>query len=96
MAQEYDGVVVQVLESDTAERLRFILHCDVGAILVCICDRPLAPSDISSIPTLDSELSQLRNDVIGTRKVHCARKSVSFRVLASPPHQLNRVGIRDS
>ena len=66
VAQEYDGAVVQVLESDTAERLWFILHCDVGPILVCIWYRPPAPSDISSISTLDSELSQLRNDVIGT------------------------------
>ena len=66
VASEFDGAVIKVSESSSAERLWFVLHCDVGPILLCVWYRPPAAGDISSICTLQEELSQLRNDVIGT------------------------------
>ena len=65
-AREFSGSVVQVLSSDTAERLWFILHCNVGPVLLCIWYRPPCPGDITSISTFNDELQCLRHDAIGT------------------------------
>ena len=65
-AQEYDGSVVEVLRSDTAERLWFVLHCNVGPVLLCVWYRPPCPGDISAISTFNDELQCLRDDAIGT------------------------------
>ena len=46
VAKELDGFVVEVLSSDIAERLWFLLHCDVGPLLFCVWYRPPCPSDI--------------------------------------------------
>ena len=66
VACELDGSVVEVLSSDTAERMWFILHCDVGPVLLCVWYRPPSPGDISAISTFESEFHLLRDDVIGT------------------------------
>ena len=36
VSSELDGSVIEVLKFDTAERLWFILHCDIGPILLCL------------------------------------------------------------
>ena len=36
VAKEFDGFAVEVLSSDTAERMWFLLHCDVGPLLLCV------------------------------------------------------------
>ena len=67
VSSELDGSVIEVLKFDSAERLWFILHCDIGPILLCVCWYRLpAPGGINSISTLSDELSQLRDDFIGT------------------------------
>ena len=66
ISEEYKGAAVEVLESSTAERLWIVLHCDMGPLLLCIWYRPPAPSDISSISTLETEFVSLHKDVIGT------------------------------
>ena len=63
-AQEYDGSLVEVLRSDTAERLWFVLHCNVGPVLLCVWYRPPCPGDISAISTFNDELQCLRDDAI--------------------------------
>ena len=57
---------MSVLCSDTAERLRFVLHCDVGPLLFCVWYRPPCPGVTSAISTLGDELQSLRDDVLGT------------------------------
>ena len=66
VAKELDGFVVEVLSSETAERLWFLLHCDVGPMLLCVWYRPPCPGDISGISTFHDELQSLRDDVLGT------------------------------
>ena len=66
VAKEFDGFVVQLLSSDTAERLWFLLHYDVGPLLLCVWYRPPAPGDITAISTFHDELDLLRNDVLGS------------------------------
>ena len=66
VSEEFDGAVVEISRSTTAERLWFTVHCDAGPFLLCICYRPPAASDISSISTLTTELDQLREGHIGT------------------------------
>ena len=66
VSNELDGAVVEVLSSDTAERLWFLLHCDVGPVLLCVWYRPPAPGDVSAISTFEAELSVLRDEAVGT------------------------------
>ena len=60
------GSVVEVLSSKTSERMWFLVHSDMGPILVCVWYRPPAPGDISSISTFESEFDLLRDDAVGT------------------------------
>ena len=64
--KEFDGCISMVHKSTTAERMWFIMHTDVGPILLSVWYRPPAQGNISSISTLATELNQFRDEVIGT------------------------------
>ena len=51
-ANELDGLVVQVLCSKVAQRLWFLVHCNVGPVFLCVWYRSPCPGDISAISTL--------------------------------------------
>jgi len=63
---ELDGSIVLVHTSDVAERMWFVLHTDVGPVLLCAIYRPPSRGNIEVISTLFSELPALRADVVGT------------------------------
>ena len=65
VAKEYDGNIVELHVSDCAERIWFMIHSDVGPILLGVCYRPPSPGNIEVISTLATELVSLRKDVIG-------------------------------
>ena len=63
---EFNGSTVEIFKSSTAERLWFLIHCDIGPLLLGVWYRPPCPGDISAICTLDAELSLLQEKAIGT------------------------------
>ena len=64
--KDYDGSVVELHKSACAERLWFMVHTDVGPVLLSVCYRPPSPRNIEVISTFATELAMFRKDVIGT------------------------------
>ena len=64
--EDYNGCVVQVFESPTAERMWFVLHSDLGLVLLAVWYRPPCYGDTFSILSMDAELQTLREQAIGS------------------------------
>ena len=64
--KDFDGSVAEVHKSEHAERMWFVLHMDIGPVLLGIMYRPPSPGNIETISTLATELVLFRDDMVGT------------------------------
>ena len=61
-----DVAVVEILNSAYAERLWFLVHTDIGPILLGAMYRPPSQGNVETLTTLETEFRDLRENAVGS------------------------------